>query len=133
MLAIKTTLSSADQIPILVFDEVDAGIGGRVGNVLGEKLWSLSKRHQVLCVSHLPQVACYADRHIKVTKLAPHAPNDRTVTSVEVLDGDARMTELSEMLGSNSGATRTSALEMLLQAENWKQSERAHPMGETLV
>ena len=72
MLAIKTILSTADQIPILVFDEVDAGIGGRVGSVLGQKLWGLSKTHQVLCVTHLPQIACYADHHAKVTKLASH-------------------------------------------------------------
>ncbi len=130
MLAIKTILSTADQIPILVFDEVDAGIGGRVGSVLGEKLWGLSKSHQVLCVTHLPQIACYADHHAKVTKLASH---DRTVTSVEVLDGEARVTELSQMLGSDSGATRTNALEMLLQAKNWKESKRVYPMQETLA
>ena len=130
MLAIKTILSTADQIPILVFDEVDAGIGGRVGSVLGEKLWGLSKSHQVLCVTHLPQIACYADHHAKVAKLASH---DRTVTSVVVLDGEARVTELSQMLGSDSGATRTNALEMLLQAKNWKESKRVYPMQETLA
>ena len=130
MLAIKTILSTADQIPILVFDEVDAGIGGRAGSVLGEKLWGLSKSHQVLCVTHLPQIACYADHHAKVTKLASH---DRTVTSVEVLDGEARVAELSQMLGSDSGATRTNALEMLLQAKNWKESKRVYPMQETLA
>ena len=130
MLAIKTILSTADQIPILVFDEVDAGIGGRVGSVLGQKLWSLSKSHQVLCVTHLPQIACYADHHAKVIKLASH---DRTVTSVEVLDGEARVTELSQMLGSDSGATRTNALEMLQQAKIWKESKRVHPIQETLT
>ena len=130
MLAIKTILSTADQIPILVFDEVDAGMGGRVGSVLGQKLWGLSKSHQVLCVTHLPQIACYADHHAKVTKLASH---DRTVTSVEVLDGEARVTELSQMLGSDSGATRTNALEMLQQAKSWKESKRVHPIQETLT
>ena len=125
MLAIKTILSTADQIPILVFDEVDAGVGGRVGSVLGQKLWGLSKSHLVLCVTHLPQIACYADHHAKVTKLASH---DRTVTSVEVLDGEARVTELSQMLGSDSGATRTNALEMLRQAKRWKESKRVHPL-----
>ena len=120
MLAIKTILSTADQIPILVFDEVDAGVGGRVGSVLGQKLWGLSKSHLVLCVTHLPQIACYADHHAKVTKLASH---DRTVTSVEVLDGEARVTELSQMLGSDSGATRTNVLEMLRQAKSWKESK----------
>ena len=129
MLAIKTILATADQIPMLVFDEIDAGIGGRVGSVLGQKLWSLSKSHQVLCVTHLPQIACYADRHAKVTKLAS---NDRTVTSVEVLDGEARVAELSQMLGSDSGATRTNALEMLQQARSWKESKRVNPIQETL-
>ena len=129
MLAIKTILSTADQIPILVFDEIDAGIGGRVGSVLGQKLWGLSKSHQVLCVTHLPQIACYADHHAKVTKLASH---DRTVTSVEVLDGEARASELSQMLGSDSGATRTNALEMLQQAKNWKDSKGVHPCRELL-
>ena len=122
MLAIKTILSTADQVPILVFDEIDAGIGGRVGSVLGQKLWALSQSHQVLCVTHLPQIACYADHHAKVTKLASH---DRTVTSVEVLDGDARVTELSQMLGSNSGAARTNALEMLHGARIWQEGQRA--------
>ena len=125
MLAIKSILSTADQIPILVFDEVDAGVGGRVGSVLGQKLWGLSKSHLVLCVTHLPQIACYADHHAKVTKLASH---DRTVTSVEVLDGEARVTELSQMLGSDSGATRTNVLEMLRQAKSWKESKRVHPL-----
>ena len=118
MLAIKTILSAADQVPILVFDEIDAGIGGRVGSVLGQKLWGLSQSHQVLCVTHLPQIAVYADHHAKVTKMASH---DRTVTSVEVLDAGTRVTELSQMLGSESGATRTNALEMLQQARGWKE------------
>ena len=121
MLAIKSILSTADQIPILVFDEIDAGIGGRVGSVLGRKLWGLSRDHLVLCVTHLPQIACYADHHARVTKLASH---DRTVTSVEVLGGEARVTELSQMLGSDSGATRTNATEMLRQAMRWKEGKR---------
>ena len=124
MLAIKSILSEADQTPILVFDEIDAGIGGRVGSVLGQKLWGLSRNHLVLCVTHLPQIACYADHHARVAKLASH---DRTVTSVEVLDGEARVAELSQMMGSDSGATRTSALEMLRQAMYWKESESVHP------
>ena len=76
----------------------------------------------MLCVTHLPQIAVYADHHAKVTKLASH---DRTVTSVEVLDGDARVTELSQMLGSNSGAARTNALEMLQGARSWQEGQRA--------
>ena len=121
MLAIKTILSTADRIPILVFDEVDAGVGGRVGGVLGQKLWDLSKSHQVLCVTHLPQIACYADLHAKVIKLAS---DDRTVTLVETLTDEARVTELSQMLGSDSGVTRSNALEMLEQAVTWKESPK---------
>ncbi len=121
MLAIKTILSTADRIPILVFDEVDAGVGGRVGGVLGQKLWGLSKSHQVLCVTHLPQIACYADLHARVLKLAS---DDRTVTAVETLTDEARVTELSQMLGSDSGVARSNALEMLEQAATWKESPR---------
>ena len=119
MLAIKTILSMADQIPILVFDEVDAGIGGRIGSILGQKLWDLSRSHQVLCVTHLPQIACYADSHAKVIKLASH---DRTVTAVETLADETRVMELSQMLGSDSCVTRSNALEMLEQAVRWKES-----------
>ena len=119
MLAIKTILSTADRIPILVFDEVDAGIGGRVGSVLGRKLWGLSRSHQVLCVTHLPQIACYADRHARVVKIASH---ESTMTSVEILADQARVTELSQMLGSDSGVTRSNAVEMLEQAARWKGS-----------
>ena len=97
MLATKTTPSTADQVPMLVFDEIDAGMGGWAGSVLGQKLWGLSKKHQVQCVTHLPQMASYADHHTKVAKLAS---DGRPVTSVEDLDGDARVGELSQMLGS---------------------------------
>ena len=119
MLAIKTILSAADRIPILVFDEIDAGIGGRIGRILGQKLWGLAKSHQVLCVTHLPQLACYADRHVKVMK---ETSDGRTVTSVEVLADETRVTELSEMLGSDRRVTRDNATEMLQQAMTWKES-----------
>ena len=120
MLAIKSILSTADRIPILVFDEIDAGIGGRIGSILGQKLWGLSRSHMVLCVTHLPQIACYADHHAKVAKIASRG---RTVTAVEALDGEARVAEISQMLGSDSGATRTNAMEMLREATGWKESE----------
>ena len=73
----------------------------------------------MLCVTHLPQIACYADHHVRVLKLASH---DRAMTSVETLDDETRVMELSQMLGSDSGATRTNALEMLEQAVRWKGS-----------
>ena len=119
MLAIKNILSTADRIPVLVFDEVDAGIGGRVGSALGQKLWSLSRCHQVLCVTHLPQIACYADRHTRVIK---SAFQERTMTSLELLGDETRVMELSQMLGSNSSVTQSNALEMLEEAVRWKGS-----------
>ena len=118
MLAIKTILSAADRIPVLVFDEIDAGIGGRIGSVLGRKLWGLARGHQVLCVTHLPQLACYADRHVRVVK---ETADGRTATSVEALAGEARVTELSQMLGSDRRVTRDNAAEMLEQATRWKE------------
>ena len=118
MLAIKTILYNADRIPILVFDEIDAGIGGRMGSVLGRKLQGLSESRQVLCVTHLPQLACYADRHVRVAK---HSAHDRTVTSVEILTEEAKVTELGQMLGSDSGVSRSNAQEMLEQAMRWKR------------
>ena len=127
MLAIKTILSTADRVPILVFDEVDAGIGGRVGSVLGQKLWGLSGEHQVLSVTHLPQIACYADHHARVAKLSYQ---DRTTTSVEPLSHEERVSELSQMLGSDSGVTRGTALEMLEQATRWKGERTAEPVLE---
>ncbi len=120
MLAIKTILSTADEVPILVFDEVDAGIGGRVGGVVGRKLWGLAKNHQVLCVTHLPQIACYADSHVRVMK---GVSGERTVTSVEKLDEEGRVEEVSQMLGSGGGAGRRTAQEMLEEAERWKGGE----------
>ena len=66
MLALKNVLARADAIPTLIFDEIDQGIGGRVGSVVGEKLWQLGRQHQVLCVTHLPQLAAFGDEHYQV-------------------------------------------------------------------
>ena len=68
MLALKNVLARADQIPTLIFDEIDQGIGGRVGTVVGQKLWQLGRQHQVLCVTHLPQLAAFGDQHLRVRK-----------------------------------------------------------------
>ena len=97
MLALKRVLTAADQTPVLIFDEVDQGIGGRVGAMVGEKLWSLSTEHQVLCVTHLPQLASYADVHFQVQKALTDA---RAATQVHALDSDdERVAELAAMLG----------------------------------
>ncbi len=120
MLALKRVLTAADQTPILIFDEVDQGIGGRIGAIVGEKLWSLSAEHQVLCVTHLPQLASYADVHFQAEKdlVAKHA-----ATRVRRLaDDDARISELAAMLGAPGAAGMESAREILAAARGRKQA-----------
>ncbi len=118
MLALKRVLATVDQTPILIFDEVDQGIGGRIGAVVGEKLWALSGAHQVLCVTHLPQLAAYADRHFQARKSLSDA---RAATEVrELLDEEARVAELAEMLGAASAAGMASARELLSAARGRK-------------
>ena len=110
MLALKNVLARADAIPTLVFDEIDQGIGGRVGFVVGEKLWNLGRRHQVLCVTHLPQLAAFGDTHLRVVKLLE---DGRTLTHVENLEGETRLEELAQMLGTVNDANRSAARETL--------------------
>jgi len=110
MLAMKDVLARADQTPTLIFDEIDQGIGGRVGAVVGEKLWHLARNHQVLCVTHLPQLAAYGDQHFKVEKLVDQG---RTQTQVINLKGEPRLKELANMLGEVSAGTLQSANEIL--------------------
>ncbi|MCS7285540.1 MAG: DNA repair protein RecN [Anaerolineae bacterium] len=119
MLALKTVLSAADDTPTLIFDEIDAGIGGRMGAVVGEKMWRLSEHHQVLCVTHLPQLAAYGDAHFRVEKVEI---NQRTVTRVKELERRARIEELALMLGSSTPLAYQSAEEMLRQVEAFKSS-----------
>lgn len=118
MLALKNVLARADYVPTLIFDEIDQGIGGRVGFVVGEKLWHLGRTHQVMCVTHLPQLAAFGDRHFKVQKLIS---DGRTVTSVDVLDDTGRIVELAQMNGSMSEANLNAAQEALTQAREIQQ------------
>lgn len=113
MLALKRVLAAADDIPTLVFDEIDQGIGGRVGAVVGEKLWQLARRHQVLCVTHLPQLAAFGDHHFRVSKAVAEG---RTSTQVEELSGDERLDEMAQMFGAVSDANRSAAQETLEMA-----------------
>jgi DNA repair protein RecN (Recombination protein N) len=115
MLALKNVLASADQIPTLIFDEIDQGIGGRVGLVVGQKLWNLARNHQVFCVTHLPQLAAFGDEHYQVEKLIE---DKRTLTRVARLNGEPRMLELAQMLGEVSEGTLRSAHEILLMARD---------------
>lgn len=117
MLAMKSVLSAADYIPTLIFDEIDAGIGGRAGMVVGQKLRNLTPGHQVFCVTHLPQIACFGDAHFRVWK---EVVGNRTVTKVQRLGDEERLEELTLMLGPVSEATRKSALEMLERTQRVK-------------
>ncbi len=110
MLALKNVLAQADDIPTLIFDEIDQGIGGRIGMVVGEKLWQLGRRHEVLCVTHLPQLAAFGDQHFHVRKMVA---DGRTTTQVEQLNDPARLEELAQMLGSLNDANRMAANETL--------------------
>lgn len=123
-LAIKRVLAEADDTPTLVFDEIDSGIGGRSAEPIGRSLWRLARRHQVLCVTHLPQIAAHADAHYRILK---RERDGRTVTAVERLDREGRIVELAAMLGGGPGdaAALASARELLDRAEAW----RAGPVG----
>jgi len=118
MLALKNVLAHADTIPTLIFDEIDQGIGGRVGVLVGEKLWQLGTSHQVLCVTHLPQLAAYSNQHFHVHK---KIVGGRTQTVVETLDNFRRQSELAHMFGGNSEANRAAAREALETAAQFKR------------
>jgi DNA repair protein RecN (Recombination protein N) len=115
MLAIKSILSEVDLTPTLVFDEIDVGVGGRSGQVVGEKLWGISTRHQVIVVSHLSQVAAYAAHHLRIEK---QESSGRTVSTVRVLDDEERARELATMLDGLpvSDASLASAREIMARA-----------------
>lgn len=114
MLALKTVLAEADATPLLVFDEVDANVGGEVGRAVGAELARLSGKHQVLCVTHLPQVASLARNHFVVSKL-----QDEASTAVEILpihgDREARLAEIARMLGDRWSDSARAHAEALLQ------------------
>ncbi|NTV35394.1 MAG: DNA repair protein RecN [Anaerolineaceae bacterium] len=117
MLALKNVLVRADYVPTLIFDEIDQGIGGRVGVVVGEKLWKLGLQHQVLCVTHLPQLAAFGDQHWRVSKQVKDA---RTTTTVTFLEGANRLGELAQMLGGLSESHRAAAEDTLRMASQRK-------------
>jgi len=113
MLALKNSLAKADEIPTLVFDEIDQGIGGRIGSIVGQKLYNLSLDHQVFCVTHLPQLAAYGTQHFKVDKFTKEK---RTTTSVKQIEDEERVVELAQMFGELSDGTLASAREIINKA-----------------
>lgn len=118
-LAVKEVLAEVDETPVLVFDEIDTGIGGRSADPVGRSLWTLAQAHQVLCVTHLPQIAAYADAHFRIAK---RERDGRTVTEVVELAPEERETELAAMIGGPDGgeAARLSARELLDRADAWR-------------
>jgi len=123
-LALKGALAEADNIPVLIFDEIDIGIGGRSGEIIGKKLWILAQNHQVICVTHLPQIAAFADAHFSVHKITS---GDRTLSILETLQGESRTRELAVMLAGTkfTEASLTHARELTQKAEDWKASHRS--------
>jgi DNA repair protein RecN (Recombination protein N) len=118
LLALKRVLTAADYTPTLIFDEIDQGIGGRIGSVIGEKLWSLTEGHQVLCVTHLPQLASFADKHFHVSKTQIAK---RTISHIIPLEGEqARVEEIAAMLGGIGESGIQSARDILHEAESRK-------------
>lgn len=148
MLALKSTLAHADATPTLIFDEIDQGIGGRVGAIVGQKLWLLTATpgaagaqgaqqaqqqlpaqhlaaHQVLCITHLPQLAAFGDHHFAVNKRVFAANGEeRTGTVVHRLDGEDRLEELTQMLGASGAAGRRSVEEMVGEVGQVKAGQR---------
>ena len=110
MLARKTVLAAEDEIPVLIFEEVDANVGGETANTVGEKMKQIAAKRLVLCITHLPQVAAPADAHYVVTKLVK---NGRTISTIELLGKKERVTELARMLGGQSEAARKHAEALL--------------------
>ncbi len=113
MLALKTVLAKEDEVPVLVFDEVDANVGGETATAVGEKMAQIAKQHQVLCITHLAPVAAAADAHYVVTK---QVKDGRTISELQLVEKKERVAELARMLGGQGEAARKHA-EALLKAQ----------------
>lgn len=125
MLALKTVLAEIDGIPLMVFDEIDSGIGGKTASQVGIKLATLARDHQIICVTHLPQIAVYADFQFHVAKTEK---DGRTVTTVKALDKDERIAEITRM----SGADDQSEIAARHVRELMKAAERGKSTGATI-
>ena len=132
LLALKSILSRVDDVPTLVFDEVDVGVGGRAGHVVGEKLWGISDRHQVICITHLPQVASFGDAHYAIAKAFSA---DRTRTTITRLSEDQRIDELAAMLDGTPirDHSRRSAQDMIERATTFKVQTKQEMQQTILV
>ncbi|MDD2251860.1 MAG: DNA repair protein RecN [Dehalococcoidales bacterium] len=123
-LAIKNALAQTDSVPVLIFDEIDIGVGGRSGEIIGKKLWALARHHQVICITHLPQIAAFADNHYRVTK---EGDGDRNTSNIMLLGDDEKLKELAEMLSSKNYSSEAvqAARELYRMATDWKNKQPA--------
>jgi len=123
VLAIKKVLANTSEAGTLIFDEVDSGIGGAVAEIVGEKLWDISRRYQVICITHLPQIACFANRHFLVAK---QVVGERTQTVIRSLAEGERLDEVARMLAGVelTEKTREHAREMLDAARLHRGGEK---------
>jgi len=112
VLALKAILAQSESLETIIFDEVDAGIGGSTAEVVGQKLASLARYYQIICITHLPQIAKFGDRHFRISK---HVSDGRTRTAIEPLNENDRVREIARMLGGvkMTQATLDHAREML--------------------
>jgi DNA repair protein RecN (Recombination protein N) len=117
MLAIKKVLARSGSVGTLIFDEVDSGIGGATAEDVGKKLKDVSQHQQILCITHLPQIACFGDRHYRAVKMVS---GERTVTSIDILSEEDRLDEITRMLGGSelTEKTREHAQEMIELSRN---------------
>jgi DNA repair protein RecN (Recombination protein N) len=118
MLVLKSIIGEADATPTLVFDEVDAGIGGRTALIVGRRLRELGVHHQVICISHLAQIAAFSNTHLSVTK---EVVGERTVARVVELAPDERVVEMAQMIGGPSDASVAAARELIASAGSGRQ------------
>ena len=125
-LALKGAISEADDIPIMIFDEIDIGVGGRSGEVIGQKLWHLARNRQVICITHLPQIAVYADSHHVVHK---EAHEGRTVSVIESVAGEVRLQEIAVMLAGLNDSSVKSAKELIKKANEVKKASGVQSNG----
>ncbi|KSV17199.1 DNA recombination protein RecN [Dehalococcoides mccartyi] len=125
-LALKSAVSRLDDIPVMIFDEIDIGVGGRSGDMLGRKLWKLSQGHQLISVSHLPQIAAYSDHHFYVSKTEL---NGRINSRIARLDNEEHLAELSVMLSGNQTGEKSleNARELLKKASLFKETSPEQP------
>ena len=121
MLALKCVFADKDDIPTLIFDEIDTGISGQVGQRVGEKMYQVSKNHQVLCITHLPQIAILSDKHYFVSK---EVINGKTYTKIKILNEEEKISQVASMLGGDNVTNTTieNVKEMLKNA-NLKKEE----------